>query len=40
MKLRALLTELRNEYQAWDEIAEHGCGDPARSLLGSSARST
>ena len=28
MKLRALLTELRNEYQAWDEIAEHGCGDP------------
>lgn len=27
MKLRALLTEIRNEYQAWDEIAEHGCGD-------------
>ena len=28
MKLRALLMEIRNEYQAWTEIAEHGCRDP------------
>ena len=28
MKLRALLMEIRNEYQAWNEIAEHGCSDP------------
>ncbi|WP_289049189.1 hypothetical protein [uncultured Acidaminococcus sp.] len=28
MKLRALLMEIRNEYQAWNDIAEHGCRDP------------
>ena len=22
------IAEIRNEYQAWDWIAEHGCGDP------------
>lgn len=22
------IAEIRNEYQAWNEIAEHGCSDP------------